>query len=415
MPELPEVETIRRELEREVVGKKIKTVEVSGTRTVRRQTKKQFIAALEGTKFTGVSRRGKFLVMNLDSEEQLVVHLRMSGQLLRATAKAEMDKHTHVVITFTQSGQLRFVDPRTFGEMFVAHPDQMDEVAPELGTLGMDPVELRRRNLLRHDEMPYKKPPLAEAEIEYADRVLGGMQMSEQTTINRETLSSRVALRLRDEILAGELKPGERLNEIGIAERYGVSRTPLREALKELVRSRLAITVPYRGVFVRQVSFDFAREVYEMRAGLDGIAGFHAATRATRSELRRLGEVCARIASLSEPVEDPDEQQERRNEILLLNMQFHRIVAEMAHNGVLLEKHDELWSSVSLVRQSVWRTGARTESSLEEHEEILDALTRRDAELARDLCERHVEKAWSFVSEAARARPVNDAMVVASG
>lgn len=141
MPELPEVETIRRELEREVVGRKIKTVDVLGTRSVRRQTKKQFITALEGAKLTGVTRKGKFLVIGLDTGEQLVVHLRMSGQLLRSTAKTEMDKHTHVVLTFTQSGQLRFLDPRTFGEMFVVHPDQMDEVAPEIGALGLDPVD----------------------------------------------------------------------------------------------------------------------------------------------------------------------------------------------------------------------------------------------------------------------------------
>lgn len=219
--------------------------------------------------------------------------------------------------------------------------------------------------------------------------------------LNRTT-AGLVYDRLKRDVLTGQFQPGEKLVERELTDRYGVSRTPLREALKELVRSRLAITVPYRGVFVRQVSFEFAREVYEMRAGLDGIAGFHAATRATRSELTKLGEVCKRIGVLSEPVETPEEQQERRNEILLLNMQFHRIVAQMAHNSVLLEKHDELWSSVSLVRQSVWRTGARTESSREEHEEILDVLSRRDAALARSLCERHVERAWSFVAEAAR-------------
>jgi DNA-binding GntR family transcriptional regulator len=227
------------------------------------------------------------------------------------------------------------------------------------------------------------------------------------------TTAGLVYDRLKRDVLTGEFRPGEKLVERDLTERYGVSRTPLREALKELVRSRLATTVPYRGVFVRQVSFKFAREIYEMRAGLDGIAGFHAATRATRAELSKLGEVCERIAAQSKPVEDPDEQQKRRNEILLLNMQFHRIVAEMAHNGVLLEKHDELWSSVSLVRQSVWRTGARTMSSLEEHEEILDALSRRDAERARNLCEKHVERAWSFVSEAARVDPSRNSLVEA--
>lgn len=141
MPELPEVETIRRELEREVVGKRIKTVEVSGTRTVRRQPKKQLIKRLEGTKITGVSRRGKYLLLTLDSDDVLVVHLRMSGQLLRAANKDPVVKHTHVVIGFTQHGQLRYVDPRTFGEVFVTNPETIDEDAPELGELGIDPID----------------------------------------------------------------------------------------------------------------------------------------------------------------------------------------------------------------------------------------------------------------------------------
>jgi formamidopyrimidine-DNA glycosylase len=142
VPELPEVETIRRELDREVVGKRIKTVEVTGLRSIRRhKTKKAFITRLDGVKITGVSRRGKYLVLKLDSGELLVIHLRMSGQLLRAQPKDPLPKHTHVVFTFTQGGQLRFVDPRTFGELFVTTPDELTTDAPELADLGMDPVE----------------------------------------------------------------------------------------------------------------------------------------------------------------------------------------------------------------------------------------------------------------------------------
>jgi formamidopyrimidine-DNA glycosylase len=141
MPELPEVETIRRQLEREVVGKRIKTVAVTGTRSVRRQPKKEFITRLEGTKITGVRRRGKFLGMTLDSSDQLWIHLRMSGQLRRAATKDATAKHTHMVMTFTQGGQLRFVDPRTFGELFVTSPETIEEDAPDLLALGIDPVE----------------------------------------------------------------------------------------------------------------------------------------------------------------------------------------------------------------------------------------------------------------------------------
>jgi formamidopyrimidine-DNA glycosylase len=143
MPELPEVEVLRRDLDREVVGRKVKAVEVHGTRSVRRhKRKKEFIEALEGRKVMGVDRRGKYLVLRLDGGQALVVHLGMSGQLLRAkTARAAMPKHTHVVITFTQGGQLRFVDPRTFGEMFVAPFDELEQRVDELAHLGMDPLE----------------------------------------------------------------------------------------------------------------------------------------------------------------------------------------------------------------------------------------------------------------------------------
>ena len=141
MPELPEVETIRRELEKEVVGKKVKTVEVSGTRTVKRQKKAEFKTGLEGAKINGVQRKGKYLLLPLDTGSVLVVHLGMSGQLLRAVPKDPVAKHTHVTVSFTQGGQLRFVDPRTFGELFLATPDEITSQVEELSTLGVDPVE----------------------------------------------------------------------------------------------------------------------------------------------------------------------------------------------------------------------------------------------------------------------------------
>jgi len=142
MPELPEVEVLRRDLEKEIVGKKIKTVEVAGLRSIRRhKQKKDFIGALEGHKFVSVARRGKYLVLRLDGPEALIVHLGMSGQLLKAkSARDKAPKHTHVVITFTQGGLMRFVDPRTFGEMFITSYDELEQVE-ELAHLGLDPLE----------------------------------------------------------------------------------------------------------------------------------------------------------------------------------------------------------------------------------------------------------------------------------
>ncbi len=143
MPELPEVEVVRRDLDREVAGKRIKTVETNGARSVRRhKNRAEFASKLEGKRVTGVARRGKYLLVRLDGGDVLVIHLGMSGQLLRAkSAKEPMPKHTHVVITFTQGGQLRFVDPRTFGEMFVTSYDDLEHQVDELAHLGLDPLE----------------------------------------------------------------------------------------------------------------------------------------------------------------------------------------------------------------------------------------------------------------------------------
>ncbi len=152
MPELPEVETLRRDLEKEVIGKRIKAVDVTGARAIRRhKAKAEFISRLEGRKITGVQRKGKYLIIALEStaaptgekvSDVLVLHLGMSGQLLRAkSAKEALAKHTHVVITFSQGGQLRFIDPRTFGELFVTAADELENHVPELGHLGFDPVD----------------------------------------------------------------------------------------------------------------------------------------------------------------------------------------------------------------------------------------------------------------------------------
>ena len=141
MPELPEIETIRRGLERETVGRRVKSVEVPIAKAVHRNgSRKAFQARLEGMKLKGVDRRGSLLVFTLDSGELLVVDIGTSGQLLRATPKDEMSKDTQVVITFTQGGQLRMADPEGVAEAFVVTPDALLDEVPELANLGLDPV-----------------------------------------------------------------------------------------------------------------------------------------------------------------------------------------------------------------------------------------------------------------------------------
>ena len=143
MPELPEVEVMRRDLEREVVGKKIKAVEVTGTRSVRRhKNRKEFVDVLVGRKIMAVAAAGQ--VPRAEARRHRRArrpprHVRSA--VAREDAREKAPKHTHVVITFTQGGLLRFVDPRTFGEMFVAEYDEIDQQVEELAHLGLDPLE----------------------------------------------------------------------------------------------------------------------------------------------------------------------------------------------------------------------------------------------------------------------------------
>ena len=136
MPELPEVEVVRRGLEREVTGRDVTSVVVTGVRTVRRQPTVELVARLRGATLGPAGRIGKFLLVPLDDgAETLVIHLRMSGQLLLTSPDWPVARHTHAVLGLADGRELRFVDPRTFGELFVAPAP-----VAALAHLGPDPL-----------------------------------------------------------------------------------------------------------------------------------------------------------------------------------------------------------------------------------------------------------------------------------
>lgn len=142
MPELPEVETVRRGVAAQVVGRRIERVEVGRARTVRRTSPQALIDGLTGATITDAQRRGKYLLLPLDTGDVMMVHLRMSGRLLVADAGTERPPHTHVVMHLSgrPRQELWFVDPRTFGEVVVFDPDHADVQMPELARLGVDPI-----------------------------------------------------------------------------------------------------------------------------------------------------------------------------------------------------------------------------------------------------------------------------------
>lgn len=142
MAELPEVETIRRQLEREVVGRKVKTVEVHDTKVIpRHSTKKQFAAQLEGAKLKSLMRRGTFLIFTLDTDDRFIVRPGLGGQLRKTPAKDDLEEGTAVVIAFTQGGQLRYIDPKRTGELWLLTPDEVAKGVDEIELLGYDVVD----------------------------------------------------------------------------------------------------------------------------------------------------------------------------------------------------------------------------------------------------------------------------------
>jgi formamidopyrimidine-DNA glycosylase len=176
--ELPEVEIMRRDLEKDVVGRRIKSVDVrpqrNAMRVIRRHAKrKDFSDRLEGKKITKVDRRGKFLMMHLEGGDLLVVHFGMSGQFARSTKRVTPTQHTHVVIEFTQGGDLRYVDPRTFGQLFVTTAEdggavkELEHIGPDALSFGevfvAEPSELNDMDEFAHigidpleDTMPWQ-------------------------------------------------------------------------------------------------------------------------------------------------------------------------------------------------------------------------------------------------------------------
>jgi formamidopyrimidine-DNA glycosylase len=142
MAELPEVETIRRQLEREVVGRKVKTVEIHDAEAIpRHSSQKQFAGMLEGAKLKSLMRRGTFLIFTLDTDDRFIIKPGLGGQLRKTPSKDDLEDGTSVVITFTQGGQLRYIDPRHTGELWVLTPEQVAEGVDEIELLGYDIVD----------------------------------------------------------------------------------------------------------------------------------------------------------------------------------------------------------------------------------------------------------------------------------
>ena len=145
MPELPEIEVLKRDLEKEIVGRRIKDVEVrAGTNAMkvikRHGRRKEFQDLLTGAKVDRVDRVGKWLLFHLDNQQVLLMKLGDSGSLLKGSVSDDLPPHTHLVIRFTIGGQLTFSDPQRSAEVFAVSEDKLKEVEA-LSSFMLDPLD----------------------------------------------------------------------------------------------------------------------------------------------------------------------------------------------------------------------------------------------------------------------------------
>ena len=141
MPELPELELLRRDLEREIGDRKIKSVDVLVPGVAKHPNKKGLIAALDGVKLTGVTRRGMLLLIGVEGINTLVISLGDHSRLTRNQPKEDNAPGTALVLTFTQGGQLRLVDPKKEAAVELVATDELETLHPELADLGLDAVD----------------------------------------------------------------------------------------------------------------------------------------------------------------------------------------------------------------------------------------------------------------------------------
>ncbi|MBI4504344.1 MAG: formamidopyrimidine-DNA glycosylase, partial [Chloroflexi bacterium] len=138
MPELPEVETVARDLDARLCGRRTLGVTVLWPRTVQRPAADAFCAAATGRTIERVTRRGKFVVIALDRSDRLLVHLRMTGRLLLEPADAPAGPHTRVVLALDRGERLRFDDARKFGRMLLLSADEFATLSAKLGAEPLD-------------------------------------------------------------------------------------------------------------------------------------------------------------------------------------------------------------------------------------------------------------------------------------
>jgi len=212
-----------------------------------------------------------------------------------------------------------------------------------------------------------------------------------EDTLAAKALYEEVAGRLRQRIFSHELAPGAWIDEQGLALAYGISRTPMREALKVLVSEGLVVLKPRRGCYVVQVSRRDVEEVFSVLALLEGQCAYEAMSRAQPEDFQPLEVLHERLELLG--------SEKHTAEWFEINQEFHRILHEMSGNHCLVHVIDNLRKIMTLVRFHALRQGRRLQECVEEHRLIMSAIRSRDPIAVKECVSAHLLSVGKAISE----------------
>ncbi len=211
-----------------------------------------------------------------------------------------------------------------------------------------------------------------------------------------QALYQEVAERLRQRIFSHELPPGSWVDEQALADHYGISRTPLREALKVLASEGLVTLKPRKGCYVTEISDRDLDEIFTVMALLEGQCAREAAGKASNSALKDLERIHAKL-ELAATGSDI-------NGFFEANQAFHRAVQTLADNRWLLNAIEDLRKVIKLSRHHSLFSECRLEQSLSEHREILTAILGRDPDAAERKMREHIASGRAALERIAKSR-----------
>lgn len=200
---------------------------------------------------------------------------------------------------------------------------------------------------------------------------------------NYKPLREIVFNHLREAIIGGVLKPGQRLMEIQLAEKLGVSRTPVREAIRKLELEGLVVMVARKGAYVADVSLNDVINIFEVRMALEGLASYLATQRMSERELMLLQAKHSEFESCFYK-KDVDLKLQK-------DIEFHDIIYKATRNSRLINMLDNLREQVGRYRKTYMNSYDLAHKVGVEHERILNAIVNRDCEKARECAQQHIE------------------------